>query len=523
VHVEDYLTNMRSRGLSADHISEVTRYLRKLAEECNFVRLSDVTRSRFDKWQAERLSENAGARALNCSRAAWIGFLNWSVDASRLETNPLANVPKADERSDRRRQRRSMTETELERLLYVGRWRPLAEHGRIRVFETPAEGKRTSWKNTPLTFESIDAAVELARERLSENASLIEKLNRRGRERQLIYKTMVMTGLRKKELTLLKLRNVDLDSDPAYLTLDAGSEKNREGNSVPLRADLTDDLRDWLSDRHRWHEVAARTSTTLSFQIEAARLQGTDSGESEEWRLSSDEPLFMVPSSLLTVLNRDLKAAGIPKCDDRGRTLDVHALRHTFGTHLSKAGVPLRTAQAAMRHSSPTLTANIYTDPRLLDVQGAVEALPNLPLSGGSDREAETAQATGTENEGLRKFPPMFPQSTVQSGQSESFAVTSGKLESLDLDLDSDVEKDETPTKKSRILTEKDSGLKSGRHDLNMRLPAPKTFYLHADVVRHFSQFSSFTAKLPCQTQCRALHQVTVYFVRLQSKHVVIM
>ena len=35
--------------------------------------------------------------------------------------------------------------------------------------------------------------------------------------------------------------------------------------------------------------------------------------------------------------------------DDRGRTIDVHALRHTFGTHLSKAGVPLRTAQAAMR------------------------------------------------------------------------------------------------------------------------------------------------------------------------------
>ena len=30
------------------------------------------------------------------------------------------------------------------------------------------------------------------------------------------------------------------------------------------------------------------------------------------------------------------------------------------------------------------------------------------------------------------------------------------------------------PTKKARILSEKDSGHKSGRHDLNMRLPAPK-------------------------------------------------
>ena len=32
----------------------------------------------------------------------------------------------------------------------------------------------------------------------------------------------------------------------------------------------------------------------------------------------------------------------------------------------------------------------------------------------------------------------------------------------------------EKPTKKARILTEKDSGLKSGRHDLNVRPPAPK-------------------------------------------------
>jgi integrase len=54
----------------------------------------------------------------------------------------------------------------------------------------------------------------------------------------------------------------------------------------------------------------------------------------------------------------------------------VHALRHTFGTHLSKAGVPPRVAQAAMRHSSLNLTMNIYTDPTLLDVAGAINALP---------------------------------------------------------------------------------------------------------------------------------------------------
>ncbi len=37
---------------------------------------------------------------------------------------------------------------------------------------------------------------------------------------------------------------------------------------------------------------------------------------------------------------------------------------------------PLRIAQAAMRHSKPELTANVYTDPKLLDVAGALNALP---------------------------------------------------------------------------------------------------------------------------------------------------
>ena len=45
---------------------------------------------------------------------------------------------------------------------------------------------------------------------------------------------------------------------------------------------------------------------------------------------------------------------------------------------LSKAGVSPRVTQAAMRHSSIDLTMIVYTDPRLLDVQGAVESLPQI-------------------------------------------------------------------------------------------------------------------------------------------------
>jgi hypothetical protein len=45
-----------------------------------------------------------------------------------------------------------------------------------------------------------------------------------------------------------------------------------------------------------------------------------------------------------------------------------------------------------MRHSDPSLTANVCTDPELLDV--ALDALPTLPLG---TAPVERARATGTE------------------------------------------------------------------------------------------------------------------------------
>ena len=106
-----------------------------------------------------------------------------------------------------------------------------------------------------------------------------------------------------------------------------------------------------------------------------------------------------MPTGLLRILNLDLEAAGIPKKDSRGRTVDIHALRHTFGTMLSAAGVAPRTAQEAMRHSSIDLTMNVYTDPALLDVAGAIEMLPNLEI----DRNEAAAEATEPATISLEK------------------------------------------------------------------------------------------------------------------------
>jgi integrase len=92
--------------------------------------------------------------------------------------------------------------------------------------------------------------------------------------------------------------------------------------------------------------------------------------------------VFRVPAELVKILKRDLALAGIPYRDDQGRTVDVHALRHTTATLLSRAKVPPRVAQKIMRHSDVKLTMQVYTDVGQLDEAEAVAARPGLPSTG---------------------------------------------------------------------------------------------------------------------------------------------
>jgi integrase len=229
--------------------------------------------------------------------------------------NPIARVQRADEHADQRRQPRALTVDELQRLLDAARRRPLAE---ALLFN---RGWRKNQPGARLRPETV------------------VKLEVLGRERALTYKTLVMTGLRLGELG--KLRVCDLVGN--QLILAAKNEKNRQGSTIPLRADLREDLAAWVAGR---------------------------SGK-----------LFNITGAALKVFNRDLKFAGIAKRDDRGRTVCIHSLRHTFATMLSQGGVQPRIAQAAMRHSTIDLTMTVYTDPRLLDVDGALAVLPELPMA----------------------------------------------------------------------------------------------------------------------------------------------
>ena len=56
---------------------------------------------------------------------------------------------------------------------------------------------------------------------------------------------------------------------------------------------------------------------------------------------------------------------------------------------------------------------NVYTDPKLLDVAGALETLPALPLSAGVQTQAGAVKATGTDDSTASRFAPTSGKSEV--------------------------------------------------------------------------------------------------------------
>jgi integrase len=126
--------------------------------------------------------------------------------------------------------------------------------------------------------------------------------------------------------------------------------------------------------------------------------------------LKPADPVFNIPADLIKRFHADCRRAGIDQIDDRGKRVDLHALRKTFGTRLAMAGVPLTVAQRLMRHSDPKLTSNLYTDVRLLDLHGAVESMAAI----GQSSSKVVAKVVATSG-----MPKQFESIDVNSDEGE--------------------------------------------------------------------------------------------------------
>ena len=411
-HIADYLADLRARGVNADRVKTSETYLATDAAGCAFKWLWDLNADALRKWL--RSDSAMSAATFNWHSGLWVAFGWWLAGRRmngkkksnsgdrRLASNPFDGLGLKDESADRRRTARSLTVDEMRRLLDQARRRPVEDA--LRVTRGPNAGALTA-KLSP------------------ERRAALERL---GCERELLYKTAFLTGLRLNELRTLRV--VDLSfGDVPFVALRSANEKNRKGSTIPLRGDLAGDLRKWIAGK------------------------------------GHDEPVFDVPSGLLRILNRDLVAAGIDKIDDRGQRVHLHALRHSTASHLSAVGVSPRTAQSVMRHSDIALTMRTYTDERLLETAGAVALLPDLPLGEPTHRDRAEADSLPAAGRRPRTVAPMVAPTTGGTCQNGSISDKMGKVFRRD--------ENGRETKKPR---QNRGFLESGRQDLNLRPLRPE-------------------------------------------------
>jgi integrase len=159
-----------------------------------------------------------------------------------------------------------------------------------------------------------------------------------GRTERPLYLTAAMTGMRQGELLALRWGDVDWEAKRirvrrSYVRGEFGTPKSRRSSrSVPLTDRLAAEL------QHHWGSSPNQRDVDLVFAHPASRKH--------------DTPLD--GSKVLKRFKRALVRAGV-------REVRFHDLRHTFGTRMAAAGVPMRTLQEWMGHRDFATTL-VYAD-----------------------------------------------------------------------------------------------------------------------------------------------------------------
>lgn len=288
-HLPEWEESMRQRGRTEKHIQDLVLQVRRVIEYGKIDTAANLLPSRIDAAMAVYREQGLSMRMRNKAKTATKTFTNWLVADGRLAVNELGSVSTQSVRSDRRLKRRALSKAEAAKLI---------------------------------------AATE---------ASTVNRFNMTPRDRAMLYRFALGTGLRANEIASITPDAIVFEVAQPHVDLEAKVEKNRKGTKQPLPAHLVRDLAAWMLGR------------------------------------PADRPMFAFNRyALATGLFADLKAAGIEPTNKAGERVDFHALRHTFITWLATSGVPLVTAQRLARHSSPTITADYYVH---LDVEDLGEAL----------------------------------------------------------------------------------------------------------------------------------------------------
>ena len=186
----------------------------------------------------------------------------------------------------------------------------------------------------------------------------------------LIYRLMIEAGLRKNETACL--RWADLDLENGIIRLRAETTKNGKTEELPTTPGLLAAL------KARKEELKPQPISAVVMLSDRALRSFDD--DLVAAGLANRVPLDKYGKPI--PVNAEGRPIRMPdswkmeKTDAVGRSVDLHALRHTCGTRLVANGADIKTVQSIMRHASAAFTLAVYVHK---DKKRMAAAMCNLP------------------------------------------------------------------------------------------------------------------------------------------------
>ena len=236
-------------------------------------------------------------------------------------------------------------------------YKKLLAEGRVERIESQKQPKGLSAKTVRNIHQIISSALKLAseqrlivrnpadgcalpkvehKEMKTLTADQLSAFFREARDSGVyeLYYLDLTTGLRRGELLGLKWTDVDLDRGVLKIQR-AISRQNGKVVEAPLKT-----------------KNAYRTLPLSADAIDVLKMQKCKVGNSE-WVFPSPSGGPMSPDSVLHMLQRVLKRAGLPR-------IRFHDLRHTFATMALQNGVDVKTVSSMLGHYSAGFTLDTY-------------------------------------------------------------------------------------------------------------------------------------------------------------------
>ena len=336
--------------------AEVREKLRRTIEETRGLDVARAGEYTTGQWLEVWFNDYAMLKVRPSSHQTYRGYLDHHIKPY------IGNIPLT-----------KLSSLDLQRL-----YKKLLSDGRVDRIESKKQPKGLSAKTVRNIHQIISSALKLAVEQKliarnpAEGCALpkverkemqtlpVEQLTSFLREAKdsgvfALYYIDLTTGLRRGELLGLKWSDIDLEKGDLRVQRQIGRIDGKI-IEMPLKT-----------------KNAYRTLPLSADAIDVLKAQKNKVGSSE-WVFPSPTGGPMSPDSVLHMLHRVLKRAGLPK-------VRFHDLRHTFATLALQNGVDIKTVSGMLGHFSAGFTLDTYAHVTTSAKREAAKTMGNI-LSG---------------------------------------------------------------------------------------------------------------------------------------------